>query len=142
MVIVFPFLVAGFANISPTFLISCKVQKRYSRILKYSEQYIRHPLCGTKVRIWIASEYAAFNFSCTASCNLIKTFSFFCMSFLSQESDSELFKQSTSTFYASEILLSKVFVNACKLTGEMPIDWGFFLDVLHSVNSLSVSLLD
>ena len=45
-------------------------------------------------------------------------------------------------FYAPEILLLKVFINACKLTGEMPIDWSFFLGVWHSVNSLSVSLTD
>ena len=57
-------------------------------------------------------------------------------------SDSKLFKQSTCTFYASEILFFKVFINACKLTGEMPIDWSFFLGVWHSVNSLSVSLTD
>ena len=67
MVIAFPFLGAGFANISPTFLISCEVQTRYSRILKYSEQYIRDHLSGTKVRIWIGSEYdAVFHFSCIA----------------------------------------------------------------------------
>ena len=28
---------------------------------------------------------------------------------------------------AFEILLFKVFINACKLTGEMPIDWSFSL---------------
>ena len=67
MVIAFPFLGAGFANISPTFLVSCEVQTRYLKILKYSEQYIRDHLSGTKVRIWIGSEYdAVFNFSCTA----------------------------------------------------------------------------
>ena len=43
-------------------------------------------------------------------------------------------------FYSSEILLFKVFINACKVTGEMTIDWSFFLAVWHSVNSLSVSL--
>ena len=32
---------------------------------------------------------------------------------LSQESDSESFKQSTCTFYPPEILLFKVFINAC-----------------------------
>ena len=47
MVIVFPFLGAGFANIPPTFLISCEVQTKYSKILKYSEQYIRDRLPGT-----------------------------------------------------------------------------------------------
>ena len=100
-------------------------------------------LSGTKVRIWIGSEYdAVFDFSCIASCNLTKTFTFFCMSFLSYESDSELFKQSTCAFYASEILLFKVLINACKLTGEMPIDWSFFLGVSHSVNSFSVSSTD
>ena len=80
----FSFLGAGFANIPPNFLISCEVQTRYSKTLKYSEQYIRDHLSGTKVRIWIGSEYdAVFDFSCIASCNLTKTFTFFCMSFLS-----------------------------------------------------------
>ena len=60
----FPFLGASFANISPTFLISYEVQLRYSKILKYSEQYMQDHLSGTKVRIWIGSEYdAVFNFS-------------------------------------------------------------------------------
>ena len=45
-------------------------------------------------------------------------------------------------FYASEILLLKVFINACKLTGELPIDWSFFLGVWYSVNSFSVCLTD
>ena len=44
---VFPFLGAGFANIPPTYLISCEVQTKYSKILKYSEQYIRDRLPGT-----------------------------------------------------------------------------------------------
>ena len=39
----FSFLGAGFANIPPTFLISCEVQTRYSKTLKYSEQYIQVP---------------------------------------------------------------------------------------------------
>ena len=121
--IVFLFVGAGFANISPTFLTSCEVQTRYSKILKYSEQYIQDHLSGTKVRIWIRSEYdAVFSFSFIASCNLTKAFTFSYMSFLSRESDPELFKQSTCTFYASEILLFKVSINAYKLTGEMPID--------------------
>ena len=138
--LLFLFSGAGFAI---TILISCKVQTRYSRILKYSEQYIRDHLSGTKVKIWIGSEYdAVFDFSCIASRNLTKIFTFFCMSFLSQESDSEIFKQSTCTFYASEILLFKVFINACKLVGEVPIDWSFFFVVWHSVNSLSVSVTD
>ena len=93
--------------------------------------------------IWICSEYdAVFNSSCIASCNQTKSFTFSFTSFLSQESDSESFKQSTCTFYASEILLFKVFINACKLTGEMPIDWSFFFGVWHSVNSFSVSVTD
>ena len=45
------FLGEGFANISPTFLIPCEVQTRYSKILIYSEQHIRDHLSGTKVRI-------------------------------------------------------------------------------------------
>ena len=49
--IVFPFLGAGFANIPSNFLISCEVQAKYSKTLKYSEQYIRDHLLGTKVRI-------------------------------------------------------------------------------------------
>ena len=50
---IFPFLGAGFASIPPTFLISCEVQTRYSKTLKYSEQYIRirDHLLGIKVRI-------------------------------------------------------------------------------------------
>ena len=140
--IAFPFFRSMFANISPTFLISWQVQTVLT-ILKYSEQYIRDHLSGTKVRTWIGFECeTVFNFSCIASCNLTKTVAFFCMSFLSKESDSKLFKQFTCTFYASEKLLCKVFINACKLTGEMPIDWAFFLAVWHSVNSLSVSLTD
>ena len=80
----FSFLGAGFANISPTFLISCEVQTRYSRILKYSEQYIQDHLSGTKVRIWICSEYnAVFNFSYIALQNLTKSFNFSFTSYLS-----------------------------------------------------------
>ena len=71
--LVFPFPGAGFANIPPTFLISCEVQTRYSKILKYSEQYIRGHLSGTKVRIWICFECDdVFNFSCIALSNLTK----------------------------------------------------------------------
>ena len=40
VVIVFLFLGGGFANTPPTFLISRKVQTRYSNALKYSQQYI------------------------------------------------------------------------------------------------------
>ena len=91
---------------------------------------MRDHLSGTKLIIRIGSEYdAVFHFSCIALCNLNKTFTFFCMSFLSQESDSDLFKQATCTFYACEILLFKVFINARKLTGEMPIDWIFLFRV-------------
>ena len=64
VVIDFPFLGAGFANILPAFSISWEVQTRYSKALKYSEQYIRYHLSGTKVIIWICFEYdAVFNFS-------------------------------------------------------------------------------
>ena len=64
----FPFSGAGFANISLAFLISCEAQTSYLRILTYSEQYIRDYLSGTKVRIWIGSEYdAVFDFSCIIS---------------------------------------------------------------------------
>ena len=63
MVIVFPFLGAGFAYIQPTFLISPAVHTRHSKGLKYSEQYVRDHLSGSKVRTWICSEYdAVFNF--------------------------------------------------------------------------------
>ena len=128
--IAFLFTGAGFANISRTFLISCEVQTRYSRILKYSEQYIRDHLSGAEVGIWIGFEYdSVLIFFCIATDNLTKTFIFFCMSFLLQESDSELFKQSTCTFYSSEIFLFKVFINACKVTVEMTIDWSFSLGV-------------
>ena len=64
VVIVFPFLGAGFANVVSTFLISCEVQTRYSKALRYSQQYTSDHLSGTKVRIWICSEYdAVFNYS-------------------------------------------------------------------------------
>ena len=49
--IVFAVLGAGFANTSPTFLISCEVQTRYLKTLKYSGQYIRDHLSDTKLRI-------------------------------------------------------------------------------------------
>ena len=37
--------------------------------------------------------------------------------------------QSICTLNAPEILLFKVFINVCQLTGEMPIDWSFFFGV-------------
>ena len=133
--IAFPFVRSRFANISPTFLISCEVQMILT-ILRYSEQYIRDHLSGTKVRICTGSEYdAVFDFSCIASNNLTKTFTSFCMSFLWYESDSELFKQSTCTFYASEILLFKFFINSwswqvkCKLIGAFSL--GFDIQWIH-----------
>ena len=47
LAIVFPVLGAGFANVPPTFLISCEVQTRYSRKIKifwtvYSRLFIRY----------------------------------------------------------------------------------------------------
>ena len=81
VVIFFPFLGAGFANIPPTFLISCEIQTRYSKTLKYTGQYIRDYLLGTKVSIPICSEYD--NFSCIALCNLTKSFTFSFISSLS-----------------------------------------------------------
>ena len=141
--IVFAVLGAGFANTSPTFLISCEVQTRYLKTLKYSGQYIRDHLSDTKVRIWICSEYdAVFNFSYIASCNLTKSSAFSFTSFLSKESDYESFKQSTCTLDISEMLLFKVSVNECKLTREIPIYWSFFVVVWWSVNSLSVAVTD
>ena len=77
VVIVFPFLGVGFANIPPTFFISCEVQTKYSKTLKYSQQYIWGYLSGTKLRIWVCSEYdAIFNFSCIALCNITESFTF------------------------------------------------------------------
>ena len=70
----FSFLGAGFANIPLAFLISCEVQVRYAKTLKYSEQYNRTDhISVTKVRIWISSEYdAVLNFSCIDLRNLTK----------------------------------------------------------------------
>ena len=80
----FFFFFLGNLLFPPTFFISCEVQTRYSKTLKYSEQYIRDHLSGTKGRIWICSEYdTVFNFSCIASCNLTKSFTFSLISFLS-----------------------------------------------------------
>ena len=46
---------------------------KYSRMLKNSELYIRDHLSGTKVTIWIDSEYdAVFDFSCIASWPFIR----------------------------------------------------------------------
>ena len=59
---VFPFLGTGFANIPPTFWISCEIQTTYSKTLKYSEQYIRDHLSGTKVRIWVVLNMMLFLF--------------------------------------------------------------------------------
>ena len=98
---------------------------------------------SNKVKIWICYEYdAAFHFSCITSCSLAKSITFSFIWFLSYESNSESFKQSACTLHASEILLFKVFINSCKLTGEMPTDWSYFLCVWHSVNPLSVSVTD
>ena len=52
------------------------------------------------------------------------------------------FKQSTCALYASEILLFKLSIYAREVTRDMLIDWSFFLGVLDSVNSLSVSATD
>ena len=77
VVIVFRFLAAGFAIVSPSFLISCEVQTRYSKTLKYSEHYIRDHLSRTKVSMWICYKYnAIFNFSFIASCEPTKSFTF------------------------------------------------------------------
>ena len=84
MVIVFPFLGADFANIPPTFLISCEVQTRYLKTLKHSEPHIRDHLSDTNVRIWICSEYdAVFNFSYIVLCILTKSLTFSLKLFLS-----------------------------------------------------------
>ena len=64
----FSFLGAGFANIPPNFLISCEVQTRYSKTLKYSEQYIRDHLSGTKVRIWVVLNMMLFLFFLALPC--------------------------------------------------------------------------
>ena len=118
----FSFLRAGFADIPPTFLISCEVQTRHSKTLKYSEQYIRGHLPGTKVSICICSEHdAIFNFSCLALCYRTNSFS---LSYQFYHKN-----HSPCTMHASEISVFKVFMNACKLTGKMLIDWTFFLGV-------------
>ena len=81
----FPFFRSRFCQYFTYFFISCEVQTRCSKILKYSEQYIRDHLSVTTVRIWIGSKYdAVFSFTCIASCNLTKTFNFFCMPFSSR----------------------------------------------------------
>ena len=77
MLTAFTFLGTGFTNIPPDFLISCEVQTSYLKTLKYSEQYIRDHLSGTKVSIWNCSEYdAVLNFPCITLCNQTKSFRF------------------------------------------------------------------
>ena len=127
MVIVFPFLRAGFSNIPRTFLISFEVQTRHSKPLKDSEQYIRDHLSGTKVVIWICCEYdAVFIFSYIFLCNLTKPFTLCFISFLSEKTDSEFSNSRLCMFLKYRF---KVFINACKLASEVPIDWSFFLGV-------------
>ena len=53
-----------------------------------------------------------------------------------------IFKQSTCTLYASEILLFKVFIKACKLAGKILVDWSFLISVWNPVSSFSVSVTD
>ena len=80
----FPLLGKGFANFPTTFFTLGEVQTRDLKTLKYSEQYIQDHLSGTKLRIWICSEYdAVFNFSCISLSNLSKSFTFSVVSFLS-----------------------------------------------------------
>ena len=68
MATVFSFLGADVPNIPTPFLISREVQTRYLKKLKYSEQYIQDHLSGTKVKMWICSEYdVVFNFSCIST---------------------------------------------------------------------------
>ena len=120
MVIVFTLLGAGCPNIPPTFFISCESQTRYSKTLKFSEQYIRDHLSGTKERIWICSDYDAvssFFLYCLVQPNQVIHLRTMYIIRIRQS-----FKQSTCTLYASEIFLFKVFMNVCRLTGEMPID--------------------
>ena len=140
--IVFPFLGAGFANIPLTFFISCEVQAKYSKTLKYAEQYIRDHLSDTKVRFGFVLNMILFLIflHCLVQPNQAMHFIFHIIFIIRIRL--WIFKQSTCTLYASEISLFKVFINACKLTGEMQIDWSFFLGVWHSVNSLSVSVTD
>ena len=48
--------------------------------------------------------------------------------------------QSICTLNAPEILLFKVFINACQLTGEMPIDWSFFFGVCQYLYQIEIYL--
>ena len=136
----FYFLGAGFANILPTFLISCEFQTRYSKALKYSEQYIRDHLSGTKVKdldlLWI---WCCFYFFLHC---LVQVIHLLCHIIFIIRIRLWIFKQSTCTLYASEILLFKVFINACKLAGKMLVDWSFLISVWNSVSSFSVSVTD
>ena len=49
-----------------------------------------------------------------------------------------IFKQSTCTLYASEILLFKVFIKACKLARKILVDWSFLISVWNSVFIFSI----
>ena len=143
MVITFPFLGAGFAHIPPAFLVSCEVQTRYSKTLKCSERYIGDHLSGTKVKIWIFSEYdAAFNLFLHYLLNPYQVIHFLLHIIFIKRIRPWVFKQSTCTLYASKISLFNVFINECKLTVEIPIHCSFFHGVWHSVNSLSVFVTD
>ena len=100
------------------------ISTRYSKILKYSQHYICDHLSGTKVRI--CSEYdAALNFSYIASYNLTKSFTFSFILFLSKESDSENFKQS-SCVLCMLLKYCPLQFYACTVTDKMAIVLEFF----------------
>ena len=104
--------------------------------LKYSEQYIQVPSKNWDL-FWIWYCFQS-SLHCLVQPNQFIHFLFH-MIFIIRI---RLFTFFTYTFYASEILLYKVFINACKLAVEMPIDWSYFLCVWHPVNPLSVSVTD
>ena len=131
---------AGFANILPTFFYFMWSTNKVFKDKIFSSVHLS-PFIGYQGKnldlFWI---WCCFKFflHCLVQPNQVIHFLFHILFII--RIGLWIFQMSICTLYASEILLLNVFINAGKLTGEMQIDWSFFLGVWHS--SLSVSVTD
>ena len=145
MVIVFPFLRTGLANIPPTFFY---LMRTLNKVLKNIKVFWAVHLRPFTIWIWIWLEFGfvlnmmLFLIFPALPCATYQSHSLSLSYHFYHKIQTLNFQTVNLYFYASEILLFTVFINACKLTGELPIDWSFLLGVWHSVNWLSVSVTD
>ena len=128
---------ANFTNIPPTFLISCDFNKVFKDNKIFSTVILRpfiryHGKNLDLFQIWCCFQFLL---HCLMQTNQVIHFLFHIIFVVR-------IKQLPCTLYDSEILLFKFFIDACRLTDEMPIDRSFFLRVWHSANSLSISVTD